>query len=162
MLQQDGNGDGGGMAAASIINAKIEDGTNNNKRGRKRKIDTSKTEENSIPLLSSTSNNNNGIVTSANNSSFAQGANVKKETETKLAPKQDIKSSENDFGIVNSPHQQVTLGLENDEVFLEYLQTNHKGNIEHAKFNLLSELCRGRGKFIISICTSLKSNYSMF
>ena len=48
----------------------------------------------------------------------------------------------------------VALGLENDEQFLEYLQTRHNGNVQRAQLSLLSNLCRGTGEYMLIQCNS--------
>lgn len=53
------------------------------------------------------------------------------------------------------PHCDIALGLEDDEQFLEYLQQGHNGNIERAKFYMLSQLSQGRGEMSNVIYLSL-------
>ena len=43
-------------------------------------------------------------------------------------------------------HDEIALGLEDDEQILAFLHNTHHGNIQRAKFYMLSHLCQGRGK----------------
>ena len=55
-----------------------------------------------------------------------------------------VSESKEEKGLMER-QRQITLGLEDDVIMLEYLQVMHRGNIDRAQFMNLVQLCRGRG-----------------
>ena len=127
------------------------------KRGRKRKnADVSEVSGNEV-----STNNSSGSANTDIQSDVMKSNNEDNSTSTPVLNMSDTNCSANDNSnniyINDSDRAPYTaLGLENDEQFLEYLQTRHNGSVNRAQIHLLSDLSRGRGKCELILDTSCK------